>query len=129
MVVKSDYGKHGKVVNHGGKVHEYLGVEIIFGMIKYVENMIKDFPKKLKSTDIPKTPAGGGLFNKGQGGKLPTEWAEAYHMMVAKGLFLCTHTKPNIQLTIPVLCTRVKDPNEANWGKLVRLMKYLDGTK
>jgi hypothetical protein len=49
--------------------------------------------------------------------------------MVAKGLFLCKFTIPNIQPTIAVLCTRVKDLNEADWGKLVRRMKYLNGTK
>jgi hypothetical protein len=83
--LQSNYGQHGKVVHHCGKVHEYLGMEIdytekgkvIFGMIKYVENMIKDFPEKLKSTDIVKMPAGNGLFNQGQGGKLPTERVEA----------------------------------------------------
>jgi hypothetical protein len=135
--LQSNYGKHGKVINHRGKVHEYLGMEIdytergkvIFGMIKYVQNMIRDFPDKLKSIDIAKTPAGNGLFNQGQGRKLPTEHAEAYHTMVAKGLFLCKCARPNIQPTIAVLCTRVKDPNEADWGKLVRLMKYLNGTK
>jgi hypothetical protein len=57
------------VVKHCGIVHEYLGTEIdytekgkvIFGM--NVENMIRDFPKKLKSTDIAKMPACNGLFN------------------------------------------------------------------
>jgi hypothetical protein len=84
--LQSNYGKHRKVVNHCGKVHEYLCMEIdyaekgkvIFGMIKYVEDMIKDFPEKLKSTDIAEMPAGDGLFNQGQGGKLPTKHAEAY---------------------------------------------------
>jgi hypothetical protein len=103
--------------------------KVIFGMINYVENMIRDFPEKLKSTDIAKMPAGDGLFNQGQGGKLPMEHAEAYHTMVAKGLFLCKCARPDIQPTIAVLCTRDKDPNEADWGKLVRMMKYLNGTK
>jgi hypothetical protein len=91
--------------------------------------MIRNFPKELKSTDVAETPAGDGLFNQGQGRKLPTERAEAYRMMVAKGLFLCKRARPDIQPTIAVLCTRVKDWNEADWGKLVRLMKYLNGTK
>ena len=135
--LQKNYDEHGKVVSHHGKVHEYLGMEIdytikgkvIFGMIKYVENMIEYFPKKLKSTDVAKTPAGDGLFNLGQGGKLPVECTEKYHMMVAKGLFLCKCVRPDIQPTIAVLCTRVNDPNEADWKKLVRLMKYLNGTK
>jgi hypothetical protein len=74
-------------------------------------------------------PAGDGLFNQGQGLKLPAKCAEAYHTMVAKGLFLCKRGQPDIQPTIAVLCTRVRDPNKTDWGKLVRLMKYLNGTK
>jgi hypothetical protein len=65
--LQTNYGKHGKVANIHCKVHaEYLGMKIdytekgkvIFGLIKYVENMIRDFPEKLKSTDVAKIPAG-----------------------------------------------------------------------
>ena len=49
--------------------------------------------------------------------------------MLAKTLFLCKCSRPVIQPTIAVLCTRVKDQNEADWAKLVRLLKYLNGTK
>jgi hypothetical protein len=45
--------------------------------------------------------------------------------MVAKALFLCKCARPDIQPTIAVLCTQVRGPNEADWAKLVRLMKYL----
>ena len=51
-----------------------------------------------------------------------------YHTMVAKALFRCKRARPDIQPTIAVLCTRVKDPNEADWAKLIRLMNYLNGT-
>ena len=41
-----------------------------------------------------------------------------------------THGRPDIQPRIAGLCTRVKDSNEADWGKLVRPMnKYLNGTE
>jgi hypothetical protein len=48
---------------------------------------------------------------------------------VAKGLFLCKRARPDVQQTISVLCTRVRDPNQADWEKLMRVMKYLNGTK
>jgi hypothetical protein len=48
---------------------------------------------------------------------------------MAKGLFLCKRAMPDIQQAILVLCTRVRDPNQADWEKLVRVMKYLNGTK
>jgi hypothetical protein len=104
--------------------------KVKIGMIEYVENILKDFPEKIKSTDTAIMPAGDGLFNEVQGKKLNQERADAYHMMVAKTLFLCKRARPDIQPTIiALLCMRVKRPNEANWAKLVRLMKYLNGTK
>ncbi|WP_288992819.1 polyprotein of Ty1/Copia retrotransposon [uncultured Marinobacter sp.] len=135
--LQHNYGEHGEVTIHRGKIHEYLGMEIDYttkgkvkiGMIEYVANMLNDFPEKIKSTDTAITPASDGLFNEGQGKKLDQDRADAYHTMVAKALFLCKRARPDIQPTIAVLCTRVKGPNEADWAKLVRLMKYLNGTR
>ena len=36
---------------------------------------------------------------------------------------------PDIFPIIAVLCTRVKYPNQGDWNKLLRLMKYLVGTQ
>jgi hypothetical protein len=136
--LQENHGEHGEVVIHRGKKHDYLGMKIDFsekgnkvkiGMTKYVESMLEVFPEKIKSTDTAVTPASGGLFNEGQGKKLNEELADAYHTMVAKALFLCKRARPDIQPTIAVLCTRVKGPNEADWAKLVRLMKSLNGTR
>jgi hypothetical protein len=103
--------------------------KVKIGMTEYVESMLEVFPEKIKSTDTAVTPASDELFNEGQGKKLNEERADANHTMVAKALFLCKRARPDIQLTIAVLCTRVKGPNETNWAKLVRLMKYLNGTR
>jgi hypothetical protein len=95
-------------------------------MTKYVENMINDFPVKLGKKDVAKTPAADCLFNLGTGAKLDTKRSEIFHTFVAKGLFLCKRGTSNIQQAILVLCTRVKDPNQADWEKLMRVMKYLN---
>ena len=60
-------------------------------MSSYVKNMLDDFPVKLKKsqTAATATPAGEGLYNLGQGRKLSKKDAEAFHTMVAKGLFVC----------------------------------------
>jgi hypothetical protein len=78
---------------------------------------------------VAKTPAGDNLFNLGTGAKLDTKRSEIFHTFVAKGLFLCKRARPDIQQAILVLCTRVRDPNQADWEKLMRVMKYLNGTK
>jgi hypothetical protein len=98
-------------------------------MTKYVENMINEFPVKLGKKDVAKTSAGDNLFNLGTGAKLDTKRSEIFHTFVAKGLFLCKRARPNIQQAILVLCTRVKDPNQADWEKLMRVMKDLKGTR
>jgi hypothetical protein len=125
------YGKHGKVTATHGKVHNYLGMELDYqkqgelkiNMTKYVANMINEFPVKLGKKDVAKTPAGDN------GTKLDTKRSEIFHTFVAKGLFLCKRARPDIQQAILVLCTRVKDPNQADWDKLMRVMKYLNETR
>jgi hypothetical protein len=84
---------------------------------------------KLGKKEVAKTPAGDNLFNLGTGAKLDTKRSEIFHTIVVKGLFLCKRARPDIQQAILVLCTRVKDPNQADWEKLMRVMKYLNGTK
>jgi hypothetical protein len=135
--LNSMYSKHGRVTATRGQVHDYLGMELDYqkqgelkiNMTKYVENMLNNFPVKLGKKDVAKTPAGDNLFNLGTGAKLDTKRAEIFHTFVAKGLFLCKRARPDIQQTISVLCTRVRDPNQVDWEKLMRVMKYLNGTK
>jgi hypothetical protein len=98
-------------------------------MTKYVKNMLNDFPVKLGKKDVAKTPAGDNLFNLGTGAKLETKRSEIFHTFVEKGLFLCKRARPNIQQAISMLCTRVRDPNQADREKLMRFMKYLNGNK
>lgn len=55
--------------------------------------------------------------------------AEEFHTTVAKGLFLCKRARPDLQPTIPFLCTRVQEPDRDDWKKLLRMMKYLELTQ
>jgi hypothetical protein len=92
-------------------------------MTEYVENMLNNFSVKLGKKDVAKTPAGDNLFNQGTGAKLDMKRAEIFHTFVAKGLFLCKRARPDIQQAISVLCTRVRDPNQADCEKLISIMK------
>ena len=130
-------GKHGEVKCTRGKVHDYLGMtidfrtkgKVIIQMTDYVKTMLDEFSVKLKEKDIATTPASGSLFNKGQGKFLESERSEEFHTMVAKGLFLTKRARPHIHTAVAVMCTRVQQPQESKWGKLLRMMKYLNGTK
>jgi hypothetical protein len=135
--LNSKYGNRGKDTATHGKVHNYLGMELDYrkrgelkiNMTKYVENMLNDFPVQLGKKDTAKTPAANSLFNLGTGAKLDMKRSEIFHTFVAKGLFLCKRARPDIQQAISVLYTRVKDPNQADWEKLMRVMKYLNGKR
>ena len=42
---------------------------------------------------------------------------------------MCTRERQDIQTAVAFLTTRVKEPDEDNWGTLKRVLKYLNGTK
>ena len=135
--LKEMYGEHAEVKVHRGKVHDYLGMvfdysedkKVKIDMSTYVENMVDDFPEKLKSTDTASTPAPDNLFGEGQSKKLDKSRQEIFHTWVAKGLFVAKRARPDIHPAITVLCTWVKEPNEMDWQKLIRLLKYLNGSR
>jgi len=131
------YGHHGAVKATRGKVHDYLGMKFDFtekgkvkiDMVDYMSSMVDDFSTKLSPTDVAPTPAGEDLFSEGKGPKLDRQRTEEFHTVVAKGLFASKRARPDIAPTIAVLATRVKSPDEDDWKKLIRLLKYINGTR
>lgn len=53
----------------------------------------------------------------------------AFHHTVAQLLFMSARARRDIQTAVAFLTTRVKSPDEDDWGKLKRVLKYLNGTK
>jgi len=131
------YGKHGEVKVTRGHKHDYLGMTFDFSekgkvqidMIDYMASMVDDFSTKFKTTDTAKTPAADNLLDVGTSEPLEAEQAAEFHTFVMKGMFACKRARPNIHPTIAALCTRVKSPNQDDWKKLHRLLKYINGTR
>ncbi len=98
-------------------------------MIDNVESIVDDFPIKFKPTDTADTPAAENLFAAGDSPNLDKKHAQTFHTFVAKGLFVCKRARPDIHTAVAALSTRVKQPNQDDWKKLVRLIKYLNGTR
>ena len=44
--------------------------------------------------------------------KIYSDKADVFHTTIDKSLFLCKRARPDIQPTVPFLCTRVKVPDE-----------------
>ena len=130
-------GRFCKVKAHQCKTHSYLGMafiynesgEVIVDMKDYVKNMLEEFPVKFKMEERTNNPATLDMFERKNEKRLTKEKAEIFHRTVAKGLFLSKRARLDIQPIIACLCTRVKDPTEGDWNKLVKMMKYLHSTR
>jgi hypothetical protein len=102
---------------------------VAFDMIPYITKIFTAFPEKI--TGVLSTPVADHLFNVRPPTKakfLPEEQACAFHHTVAQLLFL-PPVRCDIQITIAFLTTRVKHPDEDDWGKLKSVLKYLNGTR
>ena len=132
--LKDIYGDN--LAENVGKIHDYLGMEFDFlsegrvkiNMTKYIRKIIDDFPEEILGKQV--TPAGDHLFKiREDGRKLDEEQANAFHHTVYQLLFVANRARRDIQTVVSFLTTRVKEPDEDDWGKLKRVLKYLNGTK
>ena len=122
-----------------GKVHDYLGMTLDFtkpGAVKiymkdYIRKMLQENPHKSELTKLKQvnTPAAEHLFDVNpQSQPLRNPKKEDFHTMIAKALFSCKRARPDLQPTVPFLCTRVQTTDVDDWKKLNRMLKYLEGS-
>ncbi len=115
------------LVVHRGKIHDYLGMDLNFttdrivqvSMITYTSKILTNFPKPITTSCT--TPAADHLFTvrkESEAEFLPEVQAQAFHHTVTQLLFLCKQTQRDIQTAVSFLTTRVKCPDEDNWGKI-----------
>jgi hypothetical protein len=133
--LNSKYGKHGEVKATRGKVHDYLGMSFIYSddgvtidMREYIKAMIDQFPYEIGERTSP-TPANDDLFTIKDSPNLDKIQSEELHTFVAKSLFACNRARSDLHTPTTFLCTRVKQPTQDDWTKLLRLMTYFNGSK
>jgi len=90
--------------------------------------MVEDFSVEFGPKDTAEVPAPPDLFATGNGKPLPQAQKEEFHTFVAKGLFACKRARQDIHTAVTALCTRVKQPNDDDWRKLLQLLRYINGT-
>jgi len=134
-LLETEFGVAAPLTKTRGKTHEYLGMTINFNekgkvqftMIDYIKEMMNDLPPDMDGT--APNPAGKHLFDvNDKTTKLDVKTAELYHHNTAKLLFLCKRARPDIQTAVAFLCTRVKNPDEDDYKKLTRTIRYLRGS-
>jgi hypothetical protein len=108
-----------------GQKHDYLGMifnfssqdKVKMNMTQYMSKIIKDFPEEILEKQA--TPAGDHLFKvREDGTKLNEEQVDAFHHTMYQLLFAANQVRRDIQTAVSFLTTRVKDPDEDDWGKL-----------
>ena len=97
-------------------------------MCKYLSKVIEDFPEEI--TGVSAAPVADHLFKvREDGRKLSKEQADVFHHTVYQLLFVANRACQDIQTVVSFLTAQVQAPNEDDWGKLKRVLKYLKGTQ
>jgi hypothetical protein len=103
----------------------FLGIKLDYatpGVVKIdmksnIKGIIAEFPEEIPE-NIRKCPWNYDLFKINPNGK--NEKAKLFHAFVAKVLFLSKRRRYDIQPAVAFLTTRVKNPCEEDWSKLVK---------
>ncbi len=103
--------------------------KVMVTMVEYIKDIIKDFTEEITGTKT--SPAADHLFtvrDPSLAKALPEEQAMAFHRATAQLLFLSARARRDIPPATAFLTTRVRLPDEDDWGKVKRVLGYLKGT-
>ena len=133
-LISSVYGREYPLKVTRGKVHKYLGITIDFskkGKVKftmyyYIANILEDINEDTKTGDA-ETPANDHMFttNRDNPKNLRKEETITFHNVTAKLLYPAKRARPDLQLGVFFLCTRVKYTDKDDWNNPNRVMKYI----
>lgn len=134
--LKAEFGKEDELSVTKGLKHNYLGMNIdyslqgkvVFTMYDFFEDVIVEAPEELKSSRSC-YPGDGKLFQVDEGSLLlNNNKADIFHQTIAQQLFASKRARPDIQVCVAFLCTRVKSPTEEDYRKLAKVITYLSET-
>ena len=99
-------------------------------MFKYLDSINDEFPELIMGKAT--TPAADHLLSVRDADKakyLQEEKSVSFHHTTAQFLFLISRASRDIQTAISLLTARFKKPDEDDWGKHKKSLKYLNGTR
>ena len=135
--MEETFGKDTPLSVSCGKTHEYLGMSLDFrskgevrvNMEYYIDMMLRDVPQEMDGTS--NTPAVAHLFktNPEHPKLLGEEKKKIFVHLVMQVLYLSQRGRPDICMAIAFLCSQLQNPDEDDYKKLTRLIRYLCGSK
>jgi hypothetical protein len=134
--MEDEFGKESPINISRGKIHDYLGMTLDFSkpgevtvtMVDYIKTTLHDAPKEMRGSAV--TPAASHLFqvNTENPVHLGEDKADTYVRIVMQLLYLSQRARPDIRTAVSFLCSRLLQPDEDDYKKLARVVKYLDST-
>ena len=119
---------------HREDVIDYLGMDFDYsepGVVKIsMEGMVDQVIDDMEVSEAARTPAAADLFQIDEKSPLlEKDKKEKFHSVVAKLLYMAKRARPDILTAISFLTTRCTCSTDQDWNKLLRVAKYLYGTK
>ena len=119
---------------HDGPQLDYLGMDLDYsspGFVKVsMRSMVEEAIDLYAVSGSAKTPATNNLFRVSPDStKLIDMEREKFHSMVQRLLYIAKRARPDILTAVSFLTTRVSCPTQEDNNKLMRVLRYLNGTK
>ena len=135
-MMEAEFGEDSPLSVSRGPIQQYLGMTLDFSergkvvvkMDDYVKTMLNDAPSSMDGKAA--TPAAAHLFKINTVDPKPLDQArkDLFVHLVMQGLYLSQRGHPDIRTAISFLCSRLKCPDEDDYKKLTRLIRYLRHT-
>ena len=131
--LRSEFGQEDELTENKGLVHKYLGITIdyliagkmVFTMYDYLEDMIFQAADDLKNSHSY-YPGYDQLFKVDQNSPgLSQKDVDIFHRHVARLLFASKRARPDIQVCVAFLCTRVNRQQNKTTRSLEELLVIL----
>jgi len=94
---------------------------------KYIDNIIQRL--ELTSSQVSSTPCNEQLFvDESKRGPLETSLIPMFTSLVMLMLYV-TKSRPDIKVAVIYLTTKLKNPTVEDWFKMIKIARYLNGTR
>ena len=133
--IQDTFSQHSELSMHIGKRHDYLGMILDFtipgtleiDMSDYIQVILQDTPANLRGAST--VPAAKHLFTTHPDApKLSPQEQELFHHLTMQLMYLSQRGRPNIRTAITFLSSHVSSPDQDDYMKLGKVIKYLEST-